>query len=82
MGRLMGFEPMHIGTTIRGLNRLTTGAMFPTYFSITNKDFFARAKKRRFLKASFLIFSLFAGTYIQCHVPSILIQDWLDLLPT
>lgn len=44
MGRLMGFEPMHIGTTIRGLNRLTTGAMFPTYFSITNKDFFAIAK--------------------------------------
>lgn len=27
MGRLMGFEPMHIGTTIRGLNRLTTGAI-------------------------------------------------------
>ena len=28
MGRLMGFEPMYIGTTIRGLNHLTTGAIY------------------------------------------------------
>ncbi len=28
MGRLVGFEPTHIGTTIRGLNRLTTDAIF------------------------------------------------------
>ena len=27
MGRLMGFEPMHIGTTIRGLNHLATPAI-------------------------------------------------------
>jgi hypothetical protein len=54
MGRLMGFEPMHIGTTIRGLNRLTTGAIFPTYFSITNKDFFARAKNKDALKSVFI----------------------------
>ena len=27
MGRLVGFEPTHIGTTIRGLNRLTTDAI-------------------------------------------------------
>ena len=27
MGREMGFEPMHIGTTIRGLNHLTTPAI-------------------------------------------------------
>ena len=26
LGRVMGFEPMHIGTTIRGLNHLTTPA--------------------------------------------------------
>ena len=38
MGRLMGFEPMHIGTTIRGLDHLTTGAIFPTSSSISNKD--------------------------------------------
>ncbi len=38
MGRLMGFEPMHIGTTIRGLNRLTTGATSLTSLSISNKD--------------------------------------------
>ena len=44
MGRLMGFEPMHIGTTIRGLNRLTTGAMFPTSSSIPNKDYKARGR--------------------------------------
>ena len=31
MGRLMGFEPMHIGTTIRGLNRLTTDAIYRNY---------------------------------------------------
>ena len=34
----MGFEPMHIGTTIRGLDHLTTGAIFPTNSSIANKD--------------------------------------------
>ncbi len=44
MGRLMGFEPMHIGTTIRGLNRLTTGAIFPTKSSISNKDLNASTK--------------------------------------
>ena len=27
MGRVVGFEPTHIGTTIRGLNRLTTSAI-------------------------------------------------------
>ena len=27
MGRAVGFEPTHIGTTIRGLNRLTTPAI-------------------------------------------------------
>ena len=27
MGRMMGFEPMYIGTTIRGLNHLTTPAI-------------------------------------------------------
>lgn len=26
MGRVMGFEPMYIGTTIRGLNHLTIPA--------------------------------------------------------
>lgn len=29
----MGFEPMHIGTTIRGLNRLTTPAITVLIFS-------------------------------------------------
>ena len=43
MGRLMGFEPMHIGTTIRGLNRLTTGAIV-YYFSIANKDYKASGR--------------------------------------
>ena len=46
MGRLMGFEPMHIGTTIRGLNRLTTGAIFPTKSSISNKDLNASKKTK------------------------------------
>ena len=41
MGRIVGFEPTHIGTTIRGLNRLTISAMFPTILSISNKDFLA-----------------------------------------
>ena len=27
LGRVMGFEPMYIGTTIRGLNHLTTPAI-------------------------------------------------------
>ena len=27
LGRAVGFEPTHIGTTIRGLNRLTTPAI-------------------------------------------------------
>ncbi len=36
MGRLMGFEPMHIGTTIRGLNHLTTGAINIYYNNINN----------------------------------------------
>ena len=44
MGRLMGFEPMHIGTTIRGLDHLTTGAIFPTSSSIANKDLNASTK--------------------------------------
>ena len=39
MGRIVGFEPTHIGTTIRGLNRLTISAMFPTNPSIPNQDF-------------------------------------------
>ena len=34
MGRVMGFEPMYIGTTIRGLNHLTIPATF--YYSILN----------------------------------------------
>ena len=42
----MGFEPMHIGTTIRGLNRLTTGAIFPTKSSISNKDLNASKKTK------------------------------------
>ena len=39
MGRQVGFEPTHIGTTIRGLNRLTTSAISLTLVSITNKYF-------------------------------------------
>lgn len=35
MGRKMGFEPTHIGTTIRGLNHLTTSAI--SYNSILSK---------------------------------------------
>lgn len=35
MGRKMGFEPTHIGTTIRGLNRLTTSAI--SYVIIISK---------------------------------------------
>ena len=35
MGRKMGFEPTHIGTTIRGLNRLTTSAI--SYKTILTK---------------------------------------------
>ena len=65
MGRLMGFEPMHIGTTIRGLNRLTTGAIISTVSSITNKDFLA--SKKRSPKASFLIYSLKHITDTACR---------------
>ena len=69
MGRLMGFEPMHIGTTIRGLNRLTTGAIVFAKSSISNKDYKARGLSN-FLKpliifySSFYFSSLFFGTYI------------------
>ena len=38
----MGFEPMHIGTTIRGLNRLTTDAIISTSPSIADKKKLAR----------------------------------------
>lgn len=37
MGRVVGFEPTHIGTTIRGLNRLTTPAISFVYYMIPNK---------------------------------------------
>ena len=33
MGRVMGFEPMHIGTTIRGLDHLTIPAMLFLLFN-------------------------------------------------
>ena len=62
MGRLMGFEPMHIGTTIRGLDHLTTGAIFPTKSSISNKDFKSSISVKKtalFLKAVFLLSSKF-----------------------
>ena len=74
MGRLMGFEPMHIGTTIRGLNRLTTGAIVPTNFSIPNQDY--KARGRNFLVSPSCIFSLFSETYSQCRVLLKLIPDW------
>ena len=38
MGRLMGFEPMHIGTTIRGLNRLTTGAITNSILTLSKSS--------------------------------------------
>ena len=44
MGRKMGFEPTHIGTTIRGLNHLTTGAI--NIFIITQTT----TKSRTFLQ--------------------------------
>lgn len=38
MGRMMGFEPMYIGTTNRGLNHLTTPAISSAYlYYIINK---------------------------------------------
>ena len=42
----MGFEPMHIGTTIRGLDHLTTGAIFPTKSSISNQNYKSRGHER------------------------------------
>lgn len=39
MGRMMGFEPTHKGTTILGLNRLTTSAISYLKYK-TNKPFF------------------------------------------
>ncbi len=53
MGRLMGFEPMHIGTTIRGLNRLTTGAIF-AISSISNKDFKASGRENLIFPTAYL----------------------------
>ena len=47
MGRIVGFEPTHIGTTIRGLNHLTTPAIYPRYFSIVTQTIF---KSRVFIK--------------------------------
>ena len=61
MGRLMGFEPMHIGTTIRGLNRLTTGAIIPTVLSIPNQDYKARGAELFVLAPC--NFNLFSETY-------------------
>ena len=46
MGRVMGFEPMHIGTTIRGLNHLT---ILATSFLLFNFQ-------------TFVLWSLFLGT--------------------
>ena len=61
----MGFEPMHIGTTIRGLNRLTTGAIFPTPFSIPYQTFNARAGQSFNFDPLFInkSLNLFSGTY-------------------
>ena len=44
MGRIVGFEPTHIGTTIRGLDHLTISAMNFNKLSIPNKYFFASKK--------------------------------------
>ena len=46
MGRIVGFEPTHIGTTIRGLNHLTISAMNSNKFSISNKYFLASKKNK------------------------------------
>ena len=44
MGRIVGFEPTHIGTTIRGLDHLTISAMNFNKLSIPNKYFYASKK--------------------------------------
>ena len=73
MGRLMGFEPMHIGTTIRGLNRLTTGAIVPTDLSIPNQDYKARGAELFVHTPN--NFSLFSETYNRYREPSKLTPD-------
>ena len=47
MGRVVGFEPTHNGTTIRGLNHLTTPAICLLFNTIT-KIFTIKHKKSRF----------------------------------
>ncbi len=61
MGRLVGFEPTHIGTTIRGLNRLTTDAI--RIFILTQKISLSSIKKPILnigflIKIEFLAYSL------------------------
>lgn len=46
MGRMMGFEPTHKGTTILGLNRLTTSAISLLIHSNTNKILIKKKNKR------------------------------------
>ena len=46
MGRMMGFEPTHKGTTILGLNRLTTSAISLLIHSNTNKILIKKKFKR------------------------------------
>ena len=53
MGRLVGFEPTHIGTTIRGLNRLTTDAISLT-FQYYHKNFRNQAQKNSRFRGNFL----------------------------
>lgn len=52
MGRVVGFEPTHNGTTIRGLNHLTTPAIsslaiYSASPSIPNQNYKARGANRR-----------------------------------
>ena len=56
MGRIVGFEPTHIGTTIRGLNRLTISAMSFTSSSIANQNYKARGATQN--ESRLLIFYL------------------------
>ena len=58
MGRIVGFEPTHIGTTIRGLNHLTISAISSNKISISNKYFLA-SKKNKALKLRALFLNLF-----------------------
>ena len=72
VGRVVGFEPTHIGTTIRGLNHLTTPAITVLYSAFSPCNCFAADASLRilFLRPLWLLVSAkntFLSIFLFCY---------------